>query len=186
MPICILKQTSQPSQGTMYRKHHDQSKAINKCHLQTHSMLRDTDVPDFHSQKTRSSHAMLQLHTCPATAYKGSAGEASFSQVHLLPDPKPCESCSHKDVATFLRQTHCKILGPGTGRLNNWNDGENEKSTESVGQGGQSASSVEGPESLSLETKHLLFMVCHVGMQGSVWDILQIKINYQNEESSLD
>lgn len=63
-----------------------------------------------------------------------------------------------------LRQTHCKILGPGTGSLNNWNDGENEKSTESVGQGGQHGSSVEGPEHLSLETKHVLFMGCRVGM----------------------
>lgn len=75
--------------------------------------------------------------------------EKLASAQHIFPEPKPCESCSQKDMTTFLRQTHCQILGPGTERLDNSAGGENGKFPESAGQGGLSGSSEEGPERLS-------------------------------------
>lgn len=90
--------------------------------------------------------------------------EKLASAQHIFPEPKLCESCSQKDMTTFL--THCQILGPGTERLDNSAGGENGKFPQSAGQGGLSGSSEErperlsrsseeGPESLYLETDNI-------------------------------
>lgn len=63
--------------------------------------------------------AAFHLHTDSATLLISAQLEKLASAQHIFPEPKPCESCSQKDMTTFLRQTHCQILGPGTERLDN-------------------------------------------------------------------
>lgn len=88
---------------------------------------RDTDSLILVLRRQPQLCTAFQLHTGSAALLINAQLEKLASAQHIIfLEPKPCESCSQKDVTTFLRQTLCQILGPGTERLDNSPDGEND------------------------------------------------------------